>query len=63
MNNIEEEILSIRLTFIFNFYTQTELGEILKIGQWKLLEKMRDKSFTKEELLKIEEVCDELKNK
>ncbi|MFM9825327.1 hypothetical protein [Flavobacterium sp.] len=63
MNNVEQEILSIRLTFIFNFYTQTELGEILKIGQWKLLEKMRDKSFTKEELLKIEEVCDELKNK
>ncbi len=51
------------MTFIFNFYTQTELGEILKIGQCKLLEKMRDKSFTKEELLKIEEVCDELKNK
>jgi hypothetical protein len=61
MNHTEEEILSIRLTFIFNFYTQTELGEILKIGQWKLLEKMKDRFFTKEELLKIEEVFNELK--
>lgn len=60
MKHTEEQILSIRLTFIFNFYTQTELAEILNIGQWKLLEKMKDRTFTPEELLEIEKVSNEL---
>jgi hypothetical protein len=54
--------LEIRLNFIFNFDTQRELAEKLNITQWKLLEKMKDHSFTNNELLCIEKICNELKN-
>jgi len=59
MTNIEIEILSFWLNFIFNFYTQQELAQELKITQWELLTKIKDKSFTENELLNIETICNE----
>ena len=59
MKNTQLEILSFRLNFIFNIYTQQELAKELNITQWQLLEKMKEKSFTDEELFKIENICNE----
>jgi len=63
MTNTEIEILSFRLNFIFNIYTQQELAQELKITQWELLTKIKDKSFTENELLKIETICNEFSSK
>ena len=63
MTNTEIEILSFRLNFIFNFYTQQELAQELKITQWELLTKIKDKSFKEDELLKIETICNEFSSK
>lgn len=42
------------LDLIFNYYTQYELAhKVLAISQWELLEKMKDNSFTQEEIDKI----------
>lgn len=62
MTNTEIEILSFRLNFIFNIYTQQELAEKLKITQWELLTKMKDNSFSNDELLSIESICNEFKH-
>ena len=63
MTNTEIEILSFWLNFIFNIYTQQELAQELKITQWELLIKIKDKSFTENELLKIETICNEFSSK
>lgn len=63
MENTDEQILSFRLSFLFNIYTQQELSKKLKITQWELLQKMKDKSFTENELLKIKKMCDEFTTK
>ena len=63
MTNIEIEITSFRLNFLFNIYTQQELAKELNINQWQLLQKIKDKSFTDEELLKIETICNEFYSK
>ena len=63
MTYTEIEILSFRLNFIFNIYTQQELAQELKITQWELLIKIKDKSFTENELLKIETICNEFSSK
>jgi hypothetical protein len=62
MDLVKKQKLEIRLNFIFNFDTQQELAEKLNINQWKLLEKMKDNSFTNDEVLLIEKICNELKN-
>jgi predicted methyltransferase len=59
MKNTQLEILSFRLNFIFNIYTQQELAKELNITQWQLLKKMKEKSFTDEEIFKIENICNE----
>ena len=42
------------LDLIFNYYTQFELAhKVLFISQWELLEKMKDNTFTQEEIDKI----------
>lgn len=61
MDLLEKQKLEIRLNFIFNLYTQQELAEELNITQWKLLEKMKNNSFTNEELLSIDKICNEFK--
>jgi hypothetical protein len=63
MTNTQIEILNFRLNFLFNLYSQQELAEELKITQWELLTKMKDKSFTEMELLKIENICKEFSSK
>ena len=63
MTYTEIEILSFRLNFIFNIYTQKELAQELKITQWELLTKIKDKSFKEDELLKIETICNEFSSK
>jgi len=63
MTNTQIEILTFRLNFLFNLYSQQELAEELKITQWELLTKMKDKSFTEMELLKIENICKEFSSK
>lgn len=60
MKPVEKQKLEIRLTFIFNFYTQQEVAGKLNITQWQLLEKMKDKLFNDNELLEIEKICQEL---
>lgn len=60
MDLVEKEKLKFRLNFLFNFYTQQELAEKLKITQWELLTKMKDNSFTDDELLLIENMCKEI---
>lgn len=62
MNLVEKEKLTFRLNFLFNIYTQQELAEKLKITQWKLLTKMKDNSFSNDELLSIENICNEFKH-
>jgi hypothetical protein len=62
MESIEKQKLEIRLNFIFHFYTQQELSEILLISQCKLLEKMKDNSFNENEILSIEKICNKLTN-
>lgn len=62
MDSVEKQKLEIRLNVIFNFDTQQELAEKLNINQWRLLEKIKDNSFTNDELLLIEKICNELKN-
>jgi hypothetical protein len=62
MDSIEKQKLEFRLNFLFNLYTQQELAEELKITQWELLSKMKDNSFTSDELLSIEKICNEFKN-
>jgi hypothetical protein len=56
------EIQREKLSYVFNFYTQQELAEKLNITQWELLSKMKDNSFTSDELLSIEKICNEFKN-
>ena len=63
MTKTQIEILNFRLNFLFNLYSQQELAEELKITQWELLAKMKDKSFTEMELLKIENICKEFSSK
>lgn len=60
MDLVEKEKLKFRLNFLFNIYTQQELAEKLKITQWELLTKMKDNSFTDDELLLIENMCKEI---
>lgn len=62
MDLVEKEKLTFRLNFLFNIYTQQELAERFKITQWELLSKMKDNSFTNDELLFIEKICNEFKN-
>ena len=62
MGLVEKEKLTFRLNFLFNIYTQQELAEKLKITQWELLTKMKDNSFTDDEVLLIENICNEFKN-
>lgn len=59
---VEKEKLTFRLNYLFNFYTQQELAEKLRITQWELLTKMKDNSFTNNELLQIEDMCNQFKN-
>jgi hypothetical protein len=62
MDLVEKEKLTFRLNFLFNIYTQQELSQELKITQWELLSKIKDNSFTNDELLLIEKICNEFKN-
>jgi DNA-binding transcriptional regulator LsrR (DeoR family) len=60
MKHTEQQVLEIRLNYIFNFYTQQELAEKLNITQWELLEKMKNKSFTKNDFDIIENICNKI---
>jgi len=53
-------ILTKKLEFIFNHKTQNELANDLGITQWELLQKIKDKSFSKIELTKISKIYREL---
>ena len=49
-----------KLDIIFNYYTQRELAIALGITQWKLLEKIKNNSFTSEEIILIKKTCENL---
>jgi len=52
----DEKILKIKIDYILKSNTQQELADKLNITQWQLLEKIKDKSFTDDELLKIDKI-------
>ena len=45
-----------RLDIIFNYYTQNEVGMILGISQWQLLEKMQRNELSEVEIMHLEHI-------
>ena len=45
-----------RLDIIFNYYTQKEVGMILGISQWQLLEKMQRNELSEVEIMHLEHI-------
>lgn len=45
-----------RLNIIFNYYTQNEVGMILGISQWQLLEKMQRNELSEVEIMHLEHI-------
>lgn len=52
-----------KLTYLFCKMTERELAEKIGLDQWKLLVKLKDKSFTNDEEQKIEAIYNDLMTK
>lgn len=60
---VDKQKLEFQLNFLFNIYTQKQLAFEIGITQWELLTKMKDNSFTDEELLQTEKITNQFTKK